>query len=88
MALLKSLGSAARPPLHHPEHRFRLQRTGRRIQGLRRAFDITNPGERQKYVEALFEKIGFQPNDQEFHCFAIEIKSAAANTLVGEEFQH
>jgi hypothetical protein len=53
-----------------------------------RAFDISNPGERQKYVEALFEKIGFQPNDHEFHCFAIDIESVAANTLVGEEFQH
>ena len=53
-----------------------------------RAFDITNPGERQKYVEALFEKIGFQPNDHGFHCFAIDIESVAANTLVGEEFQH
>ena len=53
-----------------------------------RAFDITNPGERQKYVKALFEKIGFQPSDQEFHCFTIDIESVAANTLVGEEFQH
>jgi len=24
----------------------------------------------------------------EFHCFAIDIKSAAANALVDEEFQH
>lgn len=53
-----------------------------------RAFDITNPDERQRYVEALFQKIGFRPEGQEFHCFAIDIKSAAANTLVGEEFQH
>ena len=53
-----------------------------------RAFDITNPGERQRYVEALFRKIGFQPEGREFQCFAIDIESAAANTLVGEEFQH
>ena len=53
-----------------------------------RALDITNPGERQAYVQALFEKIGFQPGDHEFHCFAIDMQSAAANTLVGEEFQH
>ena len=53
-----------------------------------RAFDITNPGERQSYVKALFEKIGFRPGDQEFHCFAIDLRSAAASTLVGEEFQH
>ena len=53
-----------------------------------RALDITNPGERQRYVEALFQKIGVQPEGHEFHCFAIDIESAAANTLVGEEFQH
>ncbi|MBC8280162.1 MAG: pyridoxamine 5'-phosphate oxidase family protein [Chloroflexi bacterium] len=53
-----------------------------------RAFDITNPGERQEYVKTLFEKVGFQPEDREFHCFAIDIQSAAASTLVGDELQH
>ncbi len=53
-----------------------------------RAMDITNPDERQDYLKALFQKIGNQPTGHEFHCFAIDIESAAANTLVGEEFQH
>jgi hypothetical protein len=53
-----------------------------------RAMDITNPDERQDYLKALFQKIGDQPVGHEFHCFAIDIESAAANTLVGEEFQH
>lgn len=53
-----------------------------------RAMDIANPDERQDYLKALFRKIGWQPVGEEFHCFAIDIHSAAANTLVGEEFQH
>ena len=53
-----------------------------------RALDITNPEERQEYLKALFQKNGDQPVGHEFHCFAIDIKSAAANTLVDEEFQH
>lgn len=50
--------------------------------------DVTNPDERQEYLRALFQKIGDQPVGHEFHCFAIDIESAAANTLVGEEFKH
>ena len=53
-----------------------------------RASDITNPEERQDYLKAPFQKIGDQPVGHEFHCFAIDIESAAANILVGEEFQH
>jgi len=39
-------------------------------------------------VKALVQKIGWQPEGHEFHCFAIGIESAAANTRVGEDFQH
>lgn len=53
-----------------------------------RALDITDPGERERYAEAVFQKIGMRPEGREYHCFAIDIESAAANTLVGEEFQH
>lgn len=53
-----------------------------------RALEITDLGERMRYAEAVFQKIGFRPEVPEFHCFAIDIESAAANTLVGEEFQH
>ncbi len=53
-----------------------------------RALDITDPGERERYAEAVFQKIGMRPEGLEFHCFAIDIENAAANTLVGEEFQH
>jgi hypothetical protein len=52
-----------------------------------RTRDVTDPEERQGYLKALFQKINDQPVGREFHCFAIDIESAAANTLVGEEFQ-
>jgi hypothetical protein len=53
-----------------------------------RAMDITNPNERQNYIEAMAKKIEMQFGDEKFHCFVIDIQSAAANTLVGQEFEH
>ncbi len=53
-----------------------------------RALDITDQGERERYAEAVFQKIGMRPKGREYHCFAIDLESAAANTLVGEKFQH
>ena len=32
--------------------------------------------------------LGEERLDRDFHCFAIDLESAAANTLFGEEFQH
>lgn len=52
------------------------------------AMDITNPNERQNYIEAMAKKLDMQFGDEKFHCFVIDIQSAAANTLVGQEFQH
>ena len=49
---------------------------------------ITKPEERQECLKALFQKIDDQPVGHEFRCFAIDIESTAANTLVDEEFQH
>ena len=49
---------------------------------------ITKPEERQECLKALCQKIGDQPVGHEFRCFAIDIESTAANTLVDEEFQH
>ena len=53
-----------------------------------RALEITDPGDRERYAEAVFQKIGFRPQEPEYHCFAIDIQSAAANTLIDEEFHH
>jgi len=51
-----------------------------------RALNITNREERQKYLKALFQKIGDPPVEHDFHCFAIDIESTAANTLVDRKF--
>ena len=53
-----------------------------------RAMDITNPNERQDYLQAMAKKIDLEFWDEQFHCFVIDIDSVAANTLVGQEFQH
>lgn len=53
-----------------------------------RALAITDSDERERYAEAVFKKIGFRPEEPEYHCFAIDIQSAAANTLIGEKFHH
>ncbi len=53
-----------------------------------RAMDITNPNEQQDYLRAMARKINLEFDDQQFHCFVIDINSIAINTLVGEEFKH
>ena len=53
-----------------------------------RATAVTNAAELKGYSDAMAQKIGIEFDGQEFHCFAIDIDSAAANTLVGEQFQH
>ena len=53
-----------------------------------RAVNITDLVERKEYADAVSQKIDWRPQEPEFHCFAIDIESAAANTLAGEEFQH
>ncbi len=54
-----------------------------------RAIDVTDPEERGRYMAAMSEKIDIDMDAHEyFHCFAINIDSVAANTLVGEEFHH
>ena len=52
-----------------------------------RAIDVTNPDERQWFAEAVYEAIGFRPEEPEFHCFAIAIESVVFSRLEGEEFQ-
>jgi len=51
------------------------------------AIDVTDPGERQRYIKAMCKKIDIPLEQQDFHCFAIDIDTAAANTLVGEKFE-
>ena len=53
-----------------------------------RAIDVTDQGERERYLDVMSKKIDIPMEYQDFHCFAIDIDSAAANTIVGEEMQH
>lgn len=53
-----------------------------------RALNITDLIEREKFAEALFQKINWRTEEPEYHCFAIDVESVAANTFVGEELQH
>jgi len=53
-----------------------------------RALPVKDPGELDRYVDAVFQKIGIRQEGLDFHCFAIDIESAAANTRVGEDSQH
>ena len=51
-----------------------------------RAVAVTDPGERQRFAEAVQAARGFPPEELEFHCFAIAIESVAYSILQGEEF--
>jgi Pyridoxamine 5'-phosphate oxidase len=42
-----------------------------------RAVDIQDPDERQRYGDALYQKIGFQPEEPNYHLFSVDIFSAA-----------
>lgn len=43
---------------------------------------------RSRYCEALFEKIGWRPQEPEYHLFAIDILSAASIRFENEEMKH
>jgi len=88
VAFAKGVGPASRPSLLHPQRCFRPYGVRRRVEVYSRALDITDTEEQQNYLQALFQRIGDQPVGHEFHCFAMDIKSAAVNTLIGEEFEH
>ena len=42
-----------------------------------RAVEIRDPKMRQRYADALYERIGFRPEEPEYHLFSIDIESAA-----------
>ncbi len=43
---------------------------------------------RSRFCVALFEKIGFKPEEPEFHLFSIDIRSAAFSRVEGDEMKH
>lgn len=52
------------------------------------AVEVTDLEERRRFGDAVFEAIGFRPEEPEFHCFAISIESVAFTKLVDDKFQH
>ena len=42
-----------------------------------RAVDVQDLETRSRYADALYEKIGFRPEEPEYHLFSIDIESAA-----------
>ena len=53
-----------------------------------RATDVLSPDRRRVYGEALYAKIGFQPEEgEQYHLFAVDIESAAFVIIAGGE-QH
>jgi hypothetical protein len=53
-----------------------------------RAVDVTDLEERRRFGDAVFDKIGFRPEEPEFHCFAIDIDSVVSAELRDEKFHH
>ena len=49
-----------------------------------RGVDVQDLEERRRYGDALFEKIGWRPEEPNFHVFAIDIESAASVTTEGD----
>ena len=50
------------------------------------ATDITDPEERRRFSDVVFDRTGFRPEEPEFHCFAVAIDSVVFSQLLGEEF--
>ena len=53
------------------------------------AVDVTDLEERRRFADAVYDAIGFRPEEPEFHCIAIAIaiESVAFSRLEGDEFQ-
>ena len=51
-----------------------------------RAVEVTDLGTRSRYSDALYEKIGFKPDEPEYHLFSIDIESASFAIVHGDEW--
>ena len=51
-----------------------------------RALDIHDPAMRRSYSDALYEKIGWRPEESEYHLFAIDIIAASSAIIKNEEW--
>lgn len=52
-----------------------------------RAVEVTDPGERGRFADAVYDAIGYRPQEPEFHCFAVAIDSVAFSELRDGEFR-
>ena len=52
------------------------------------AVDVIDLEFRGRYGEALFEKIGFKPEEPEFQLFSIDKHSAGFSRVEGDEMKH
>ena len=52
-----------------------------------RAVEITDLAERRRYSEALYAKIGFMPEELEYHLFSIDIESASFAAIENGEWR-
>ncbi len=50
-----------------------------------RAIDIGDPDERERYCVALYEKINWRPEGDEWHLFALDIDHAAYQVFENEQ---
>ena len=53
-----------------------------------RAIEVSDRDERRRFGDAVYAKIGFRPEEPEFHCFAIDIERASSAEIRDEQFQH
>ena len=52
------------------------------------AVDVVDLPVRRRYGDALFEKIGFKPEEPEFHLFSVNIRSASFSRVEGDGMKH
>lgn len=53
-----------------------------------KAVEVNDPEARSRYTDAMFEKIGFKPEEPEFHLFSIDVESAALIEFKDEKMTH
>lgn len=51
-----------------------------------RAVEVPDLAERGRYAEALFQKIGFRPEEPEYHLFSIDIESTSSAVIRDDEW--
>ena len=53
-----------------------------------RAVEVNESEERNRFSDAVFEKIGFKPEEPEFHLFSIDVESAALVEFKDDKMSH